>query len=46
MHADRLVIGLGYAGLPVAREGPLAGLAVAGLGATTALVTVSERAAV
>jgi UDP-N-acetyl-D-mannosaminuronate dehydrogenase len=32
MHADFLVIGLGYAGIPLAREASLAGLAVVGLG--------------
>ena len=32
MHADLLFIGLGYAGLPLARKAALAGLAVAGLG--------------
>jgi len=46
MHAELLVIGLGYAGLPLAREASLAGLAVAGLGTGTALVAASERAAI
>ena len=46
MHADLLVIGLGDAGLPFAREAALAGLAVVGLGTGTALVAASERAAI
>ena len=38
MRADLLVIGLGYVGLPLAREASLAGLAVAGFDTDAALV--------
>jgi hypothetical protein len=46
MHVDLLVIGLGYAGLPLAREASPVGLGVGGLGAGTVLAAASERAAI
>jgi UDP-N-acetyl-D-glucosamine dehydrogenase len=38
MHADLLVVGLGYVGLPLAREASLAGLTVVGFDINVALV--------
>jgi UDP-N-acetyl-D-glucosamine dehydrogenase len=43
MQADLLVIGLGYVGLPLAREASLAGLAVAGFDTDAALVARLRR---